>query len=432
MKLVNISETEFDKYASEHSQANFYQTSNWGHLKAKNGWKSHFLALKDENNILGATLLLSKSTPIKKDMFYAPRGFLIDYNNIELLTEWTDQIKKYAKEHNAIFIKIDPYVSYQERNINGDIVENGYNNKNSFNNLISLGYKHFGFNIMQDTLQPRWMFVTNTKNTTVDEVMKKMDAKTRQILHHNERLGIYTREIEYEEIPKFKDIMAHTGERREFIDRPLSYYQEMYKSMHDDGKLKIIFAEINLKDLVKKTTDEKKELKEQKEERKFKHDNKVTKMNEQKYLNKQKETDNNIIRVNKNLTHYKELLKENGDILTLGGILFLIHGDEVLSLVGGSYSKFMEFQSAYSIHFEGMKMAINNNYSRYNFYGIVGDFDESKEMGGLYTFKKSFGGNVVELLGEFDLIINMPLYNLYNLSFSAYHFAKNIKAKIIK
>ena len=51
----------------------------------------------------------------------------------------------------SIFIKIDPYISYQERDINGNVVEDGKNNKKAFNNLVKLGYKHFGFNIMQDT-----------------------------------------------------------------------------------------------------------------------------------------------------------------------------------------------------------------------------------------------------------------------------------------
>ena len=77
---------------------------------------------------------------------------------------------------------------------------------------------------------------------------------------------------------------------------------------------------------------------------------------------------------------------ENGEIITLGGILFLIYGNEIVSLVGGSYSKFMEFQSAYTIHFEGMKMAIEQGYERYNFYGITGDFREENPLFGLYSF----------------------------------------------
>ena len=83
--------------------------------------------------------------------------------------------------------KIDPFVEYQEHDNNGDIVKNGYNNKDAVENLKSLGYKFFGFNLMQDTLQPRWMHVIETKNRTLDDVMKDMESKTRQILRKNEK-----------------------------------------------------------------------------------------------------------------------------------------------------------------------------------------------------------------------------------------------------
>ena len=116
----------------------------------------------------------------------------------------------------------------------------------------------------------------------------------------------------------------------------------------------------------------------------------------------------------------------------LGGILFLIYGNEVLSLVGGSYSKFMEFQSAYTVHFAGMKYAIENGYDRYNFYGITGDFREENPLFGLYSFKRDFGGQVVELIGEFDLIISKPLYYLYKVSYALYRTLKNIKNNIKK
>ena len=63
----------------------------------------------------------------------------------------------------------------------------------------------------------------------------------------------------------------------------------------------------------------------------------------------------------------------------------------------------MEFQSAYTVHFAGMKYAIENNFDRYNFYGITGDFDEANNpLFGLYSFKRDFGRQVVELIGEFD------------------------------
>lgn len=431
MIFRELTEKEFTKFEGKHEQASFSQTTSWGKLKEVNGWKHYYLGLVDNKKVVAATLLLTKSLPIiKKNMCYAPRGFLIDYNDFKLLKEFTLKIGEFAKEKNAIFIKIDPYVSYQERDLDGKIVEGGKDNKKAFQNLVKLGYKHFGFNLMQDTLQPRWIFVTETKDKTVDEVMNGMDSKTRQIIRKNERLCITTREISYDELPIFKDIMQHTGDRRNFIDRPLSYYQNMYKTLEPKGILKILVAELHTKELISNLEKEIADYKKEYDERKYKHDNGINKMNEKKYLSKQKEDEKNIERVEKKKDEIVSLQKEYGDVITLGGILFLIHGDEVLSLVGGSYEKFMEFQSAYTVHWAGCKYAIENNYKRYNFYGITGDFDEKNPLYGLYLFKRGFGGKVVELIGEFDLVISKFWYHAYKIAFGIYHRVKNIKSKL--
>lgn len=428
MKLVTLKQEEFEKFASTHPQISFHQTSEWGKLKEKNGWVCHLLGLVTEDRqIKAGCLLLSKMTPIGRNMFYSPRGFLIDYNNFNLLGEFTEKIREYVKNKKGIFIKIDPYISYQEHDLNGNIIENGKNNKQAYQNLIKLGYKHFGFNLMQDTLQPRWIFTTTTKGKTIEDIMKGMDPKTRQILRKNERDCIRTREISEEELPLFKDIMAHTGERREFIDRPLQYYQDMYKYLGGEkGILKILVAELHTKELITEIEKEIKETKKEMSEREKKYNENPQKMNETKFHTKQKENQSNIDRLKKKLQHIKKLNSENGDIIPLGGILFLIYGKEVLSLVGGSYQRFMEFQSAYTVHWAGVKYAVEHQYERYNFYGITGIFDESNPLFGLYSFKRDFGGQVVELIGEFDYIVNKPFYYLYKISFYMYHNLKNI------
>lgn len=431
MKLKKLTKKEFKTFADKNPEITFHQTEEWANLKKVNNWDAHYICLEDDNKkIIAGALLLSKTLPIiKKKMFYSPRGFLIDYNDKDLLKKFTEEIKKYAKKENAIFIKIDPFVEYQEHDNNGDIVKNGYNNKDAVENLKSLGYKFFGFNLMQDTLQPRWMHVIETKDRTLDDVMKDMESKTRQILRKNEKCGITTREITRDELPIFKDIMKHTSDRREFVDRPLSYYEAMWDALHDSGILKILIAEIDFNKYEKNTLEEKEEIEKNLKDRIYKKEKNILKMNEKKYNSSNKQDEEAIKRLEKQLEKIKELKDEYGDKEILGGILFLIYGNEVLSLHGGSHAKLMQFQSAYTIHFEGVKMAVEGNYNRYNFYGITGDFRKENPLYGLYLFKKSFGGHVVELIGEYDLVVSKFWYTVYNLAFKTYHKLKNIKNK---
>lgn len=433
MELVTLSKNEFKKFADKHSQITFHQTEQWANLKLKNGWKAHYIGLKDNKKIVAGALLLAKNIPfVKKKMFYSPRGFLIDYNNYELLKEFTDKVKQYAKNEGAIFIKIDPYLEYQERDNNGNIIEDGFNNKQAVENLKKLAYKHYGFNLMQDTLQPRWMHIIETENKSLDDVMKDMESKTRQILRKNEKCGITTREITREELPIFKNIMQHTSDRREFVDRPLSYYESMWDSLHDSGILRILIAEIDFNLYEKNTQDEIKENKQELEDRINKKENNLLKMNNKKYEQSNKQNEEAIERLEKQLEKIQELKKEHGKKSILGGILFLIYGNEVLSLYGGSNEKLMQFQSAYTVHFAGVKMAVEEKYKRYNFYGITGDFRKENPLYGLFLFKKSFGGHVSELIGEFDLVISPFWYNTYNIAFNTYHSLKNLKKKLKK
>lgn len=434
MKLIKLNKKDFKNFADKHPQITFHQTEEWANLKKVNNWQAHYIGLENDNDeIVAGAMILSKTLPIiKKKMFYSPRGFLIDYNDKKLLETFTNELKKYIKKEQGIFVKIDPFVEYQEHDNDGNIVKDGYNNKSAVENLKNLGYKFFGFNLMQDTLQPRWMHVIETKNRTLDDVMKDMESKTRQILRKNERCGITTREITRDELPIFKDIMKHTSDRREFVDRPLSYYEAMWDNLHDSGILKILIAEIDFNIYEKNTIEEKEETEKSLKERIYKKDKGILKMNEKKFNSSNKQDEETIKRLEKQLEKIKELKKEYGDKEILGGILFLIYGNEVLSLHGGSHAKLMQFQSAYTIHFEGVKMAVEGNYNRYNFYGITGDFRKENPLYGLYLFKKSFGGHVVELIGEYDLIISKFWYNTYNIAFNLYHKLKNIKSSLKK
>ena len=147
--------------------------------------------------------------------------------------------------------------------------------------------------------------------------------------------------------------------------------------------------------------------------------------NKEKLEKKIKLSEENIKRFEKNIKEMEQSKKDNGNLITLGSILFMKTNDEVLSLVGGSYEKYMKFQSAYTTHYAGVKYAIEHNMRRYNFYGITGNFNEKENpFYGLYSFKRDFGGQVVELVGEFDLIISPFWFKVYNIAFKLYHKLK--------
>jgi len=201
----------------------------------------------------------------------------------------------------------------------------------------------------------------------------------------------------------------------------------MWDNLHDSGILKILVAEIFFDEYLDNTKKELEETEKALKDRVYKHDNNILQMNEKKYLSSNKLDEDNIERLKKQVDKINEYIKEYGNKKTLGTILFLIYGNEVLSLFGGTDDNLMQFQSAYTVHYAGVKYAIDNHYKRYNFYGITGDFRKENPLFGLYLFKKSFGGHVVELIGEYDLIVSKFWYRMYKITFKLYHGIKKIK-----
>lgn len=109
----------------------------------------------------------------------------------------------------------------------------------------------------------------------------------------------------------------------------------------------------------------------------------------------------------------------------VAGGLFMTFGKQVISLFGASYREYMKFNGQYFLNFEMIKYALNNHYDKYNFLGIDGNFDKESDMYGLFDFKRGFGAKVVELIGEFNYIINKPVYHLYETVFKVYRKYKN-------
>ena len=145
MEFVTLTEKEFKSFQSKHELANFFQTVETGKLRETYGAKIHYLGVKEGKKVIAGAMFTDTKSMFKMRRYYAPQGFLIDYNNKELVKFYTDNLKKYAKKNKCMFIRLDPNVIYRLRDANGEIYNDDKPNDEVINFLKSLGYKHFGF-----------------------------------------------------------------------------------------------------------------------------------------------------------------------------------------------------------------------------------------------------------------------------------------------
>lgn len=421
MNLKEITEKQFKKYAEKDKLYTFHQTKEWAELKEKNGWKNYYVGLFKKEKMIGAALLLSKKTPIKKEMFYSPRGFLIDFDNEEIVLEFSRLIKEFAKKHNGIFIKIDPTIILQQRNADGDIVENGINNFKIIDLLKKNGYHHHGVAVNnQNELQPRWIFVLPVKEKTKNQVYAGFNRTTKRRIRKCQESGVEVEVLRKDELLIFKNIMEHTSSRRGFLDRPFSYYENMLNILKEHCRVYVAYLKteeaekkINLK--IKVENDKIKQLSKKEQNDKIKQD--IEKCNE------------NICNLKNEILEIKKLEEEKGNKIPLGATMVLLFGKEITFLFGGSYKEYMNYASQYLIQWQIISDAIDEGYDLCNFYGIDGNLKENGEMHGVYEFKRGFGGEVREYIGEFDLIVSKFYYALYKITFKVYKTIKNFKFK---
>lgn len=410
MEFLELEKDEFNIFSRNYKDKCYLQSTAVASLRKRNGWSVVYLGVKENNQIIAATMLLSKKRRLKKE-FYAIRGPLVDFSNTKVLNFFINNLKKYIKNNNGYMLRIDPYVECISRDKDANIT-NQFDNRYFKNNLERLGFKEVDAKKMTDTVQAKFMFVIDDCNN-LDTVMKNMDSKTRQMIRKNEKNGIVIRKGNINDIPLFVDIMNHTSERRQFNDRGEKFYHDMYECLDKDNMISLVFAELDINVAKENIKKERKDIDKARTDRE--ENRKLGKCNEKKAIVKEKEENELLERLAKKEIELDQLKEKYGAQITLGGILYVLYENEVDALFGGSYDTFKEYQPFYTIHYEMIKYACENNYQRYNFYAINNNLDPKDSQYGIYQFKRSFGGHVVEFLGEFILPIDKFLYSLQSL-----------------
>lgn len=395
MIFRELNKEEFENYLKANNLTTFFQAPQMDEYSKIMGSEIYYVGVIENEKVIAATRMTSKKNKLGLKYFYAPRGFVLDYKNNELLSFFTKNIKKFIKKNRGYVLHIDPYIIYKSRDIDGNITDE-IDNTDIINNLKKLGYQHGGFTTGYDlTNQVRWQFVLGLENKTEEDISKNMKANHRNLLRKAEKYGVEISEVGYDDLETFKSITSDTSNRIGFNDKSLLYYQTMYKAFKD--KVKFIIAYLNVEKYENCLNEEFKTNKE-----------KYEKLND-KSTGKAKELKITIDSIEKRLNEIKKYNEKN---IPISSAMFMLYGDEVSYLFSGSIEKYKNLYAQYLIQWYIIKYACKNRYKRYNFFGISGVFDKKDKEYGVYEFKKGFGGQVVELIGDFYLPINF----YYNLS----------------
>ena len=403
--LKKINKKEYDSYVVKHDKSHFLQSVSWGEFSlSKKHFKDHYVALYNDDKIVSAALLLEKKLPLGYTYFYSPRGLITDYNDQELFDTFTKEIIKYIKKFNAIFLKIDPDIIRKSFNFEDKENVLPYNPDKIFNMIKKAGYKHLGFTKNFETNEPRYSFRIDM-NQSLEEIESKFSKTTKQRISKAEKIGAIVEIGEEKDVKEFYKLMALTEDRKDFVAHPLDYYEEIYKIFNDNKNTKatLFMGKINFKKTLKLLNDRLDNL--NTEIDKYPKEN-LSKSNQNKVNELVKQKDKVLEDINK----YKETEEKYGKELILSGHMILSYGDKAWVVYAGNHNELSETYVNYLTYYNHIKYCKEHGIKMYDQFGTIGDLRSDNPILGLHEFKKKFGGDYVEFLGEFDYITNKLMY----------------------
>ena len=367
MELRVLEKNEYEKFVKTNPyKSHFLQSYDWGQLsKKERGLTPYYLGLDDNGKIVGATLLLKKSLPLGLCYLYAPRGYVINFSDKKILDKFTEEIVKFAKRKKAIYVKIDPDIIWKKENYKGEVSEVESKDKKIYNELLRLGYKHMGFTKNFESAQPRYTFRIDL-NQSMEEIESHFSKTTKQRIAKSD------------------------------------YYKTLYRLFNEDNKATLFLGKVNIKDSLEVLENDLDEVNKKIDELPKENMSKSAK-NKLKEFTRQKEN------LEKEVEKYNNYLKEYGEEVTLSAHMIIEYGDKAWVLYAGNHNILTETYVNYHTYFEHLKFCKDRGLKIYDQFGTIGDLSKDNPRLGLHEFKKKFGGDYVEFMGEFDYVVK-PIY----------------------
>lgn len=391
MKIKELTINEFEKYSEEHQLTSYYQTQYYAMIMSECKYEYELIGYVKDDKIYAATLILKKA--IGKFFYgYAPRGFLIDYNNNQLLESFTEDLKKYLFLKKYSFLKINPNIIVKEidkKNYEETLNENFKIKKT----LQELGYNKLKDNLYFESMLPRFTAIINLKKLSINNLSKNTRNKIKKAI----RKGLTFEKGNLDDISILN----------EFLEEKSYIYNDFYNTFKQNNNVEIFKVTLNKRVYL--------------ENAQFFYNNELDKNIALNELMIYESTTNNINKkMNSDITllSYKKDIMEStkmcenydGSDLVVGVALVHVTNSKVELIASGYDKEYKRFMPNYFIHYSLINH-YKDTHKTMNIGGISGDFTNESPFRGLNRFKIGFNPKIYEYIGEFDLVVNERQYN---------------------
>jgi len=387
----------------------FQQTSYWASFR-KIMKPDAFLGYDENGNTVLSCLMLRLRVVLSPvSIGYITRGFVCDYTNKTLVSEFTAFLKDYCEKKHIAYVIFDPFCDYKI-----DFADVGDDNAVSF--LQSLGYEKNTVGV----LQPRTNYRLNFDTSVPSEEFKKklfdgFTVRLKNDIRFSRDRGVTLEVCKGDDLKRgvdiFYNLLVETTEKKGFGRRKVEYYEQFAENLKDfvsiylykyDYEIDKKYTEKVLEEAalhLKTLTDEHEnpETTEQKRERL-----------EPKIREAKKQIDATIKRM-----QIAEKYKDNPYI---SATFFIKMGNKAYNFYGANAAALRELKLTAN-YADMIENALDGTVTTFNMGGTLRlDTENIKDdkMYELYKYKKEYGGEFVEMPGEFFLVINRREFNILN------------------
>ena len=394
MKLKSLTSVEFDEFAKNYSNSNYFQTSNYALLMGEHGYDFEYIGLVDDmNNIIAGSMILFKRIKGRTTYGYAPNGFLIDYTDPELLKEFSDLVKEYYKNKHVAFIKVNPLVIVGELSNdkktfipNQNVVVKDY--------LVNNRYIKLKSNMYFESSLPRFDAFIDLKNTSADDY----DKNTRNKIRKSIKRGLVFEKAKSKEFDYFLNLFPKN------INADNYYFKDMYNIFGKDEKIDIFLVKVDYEEyLINSRIEYDKAI-----EKNTELNEKLIKNPSEDLISEKMNSDLTVLSYKNDILEGTKGLKDDKENFVAGAIV--VKNKNIAYIVSSWFDpKCSKFDANYFLHNKLIEY-YKHDYDYLNLNGFTGDLSDRNPYKGLNRFKLGFNPKVYEYVGEFDLIIN---YNEY-------------------
>lgn len=398
MNIISLTEIQFKNYSRIHSKRNYFQSIEFAKMQKENGYNILYVGMIDKNNnLVAASLILSKKIFGKYLYGYIPGGGLIDYYNYNLISDYTKLLQKYLYKLNYVYIRVNPLSPIKITNKNNTII---FDNNSIIKNLEMLGYKKSRREFLNTSI------VLNTNNNSVKTIYKNLSRFIKRNIKDNKLMGIKVYKGSINDISEFYSLI------RKKTNYDINYYKNLFNCFdNDNNKFDIYFASFNTNIYLKNYHN----LLDKEKRRNEKISEKIMNqkvINKDYYINKKINSDKLLEKYNNEIIkamHINKLYKNELVVATIG---IIKTNNEINFLIEGYEEKVRNIRASYSIKWEIIKKYIKEGYTKFNLGYIPKNIDK---FSGLYLSKLGFNSNIVEYPNQYNLIINPKIYSFINL-----------------